>query len=151
MSVEVKKLTVSTDDERKQWMELLTKASHYHYDMSGQFSPEILGDTEMEEVSTIHRAWGKAIQDAVPLLQTIRQCQLMLGEIDVTDILKDIDGRVLVVRNTENDPWYSEEDAEYFASQIKDGVSLSMDNNGHLAPYTSPVKTNALIELWMNK
>ncbi len=93
----------------------------------------------------------KAIQDAVPLLQTIRQCQLMLDEIDVTDILKDIDGRVLVVRNTENDPWYSEEDAEYFASQIKDGVSLSMDNYGHLAPYTSPVKTNTLIKLWMNK
>ena len=93
----------------------------------------------------------KAIQDAVPLLQTVRQCQLMLDEIDVTDILKDVDGRVLVVRNTENDPWYSQEDAEYFASQIKDGVSLSMDNNGHLAPYTSPVKTNALIELWINK
>jgi|TARA_R100001463_G_scaffold38403_1_gene82287 hypothetical protein len=68
MSVEIKKLTISTDDERKQWMELLIKASHYHYDMAGQFSPEILGDTEMEEVSTIHRAWGKAIQDAVSLI-----------------------------------------------------------------------------------
>ena len=68
MSVEIKKLTISTDDERKQWMELLIKGSHYHYDMAGQFSPEILGDTEMEEVSTIHRAWGKAIQDAVSLI-----------------------------------------------------------------------------------
>jgi hypothetical protein len=36
--------------------------------MAGQFSPEILGDTEMEEVSSIHRAWGKAIQDAVSLI-----------------------------------------------------------------------------------
>ena len=68
MSVEIKKLTVSTDDERKQWMELLTKASYYHYDMAGQFTPEIIGDTEMEEVATIHRAWGKAIQDAVTLI-----------------------------------------------------------------------------------
>ena len=68
MSVDIKKLTVTTDDERKQWMELLTKASHCHYDMAGQFSPEIIGDTEMEEVSSIHRAWGKAIQDAVSLI-----------------------------------------------------------------------------------
>jgi hypothetical protein len=49
-------------------MELLTKASHYHYDMAGQFSPEIRGDTEMEEVAAIHRAWGKAIQDSVELI-----------------------------------------------------------------------------------
>ena len=68
MSVDIKKLTVTTDDERKQWMELLTKASHYHYDMAGQFDPEIRGDKEMEEVAAIHRAWGKAIQDAVSLI-----------------------------------------------------------------------------------
>jgi len=68
MGVEIKKLTVSTDDERKQWMELLTKASHFHYDMSGQFEPEVLGNTEMEEVAEIHRAWGRAIQDAVSLI-----------------------------------------------------------------------------------
>ena len=68
MSVDIKKLTVSTDDEREQWMELLTKASHYHYDMAGQFDPEIRGDTEMEEVAAIHRAWGKSIQDAVSLI-----------------------------------------------------------------------------------
>ena len=68
MSVDIKKLTVTTDDERKQWMELLTKASHFHYDMSGQFENEVLGNTEMEEVAAIHRAWGKSIQDAVSLI-----------------------------------------------------------------------------------
>lgn len=68
MSVDIKKLTVSTDDERTQWMELLTKASYFHYDMAGQFDPEIRGDKEMEEVAAIHRAWGKAIQDAVSLI-----------------------------------------------------------------------------------
>ena len=46
----IKKLTVTTDDERKQWIEMLKLASDYHYDMSGQFAPEIIGDTEMEEV-----------------------------------------------------------------------------------------------------
>ena len=66
--VDIKKLTVSTDDEREQWMELLTKASYFHYDMAGQFNPEIRGDKEMEEVAAIHRAWGKAIQDAVSLI-----------------------------------------------------------------------------------
>ena len=66
--VDIKKLTVSTDDEREQWMELLTKASYFHYDMAGQFDPEIRGDKEMEEVAAIHRAWGKAIQDAVSLI-----------------------------------------------------------------------------------
>ena len=68
MGVEIKKLTVSTDDERKQWIELLNKASNFHYDMSGQFEPEVLGNTEMEEVAEIHRAWGRAIQDAVTLI-----------------------------------------------------------------------------------
>ena len=66
--VDIKKLTVSTDDEREKWMELLTKASYFHYDMAGQFDPEIRGDKEMEEVAAIHRAWGKAIQDAVSLI-----------------------------------------------------------------------------------
>ena len=66
--VDIKKLTVSTDNEREQWRELLTKASYFHYDMAGQFDPEIRGDKEMEEVAAIHRAWGKAIQDAVSLI-----------------------------------------------------------------------------------
>ena len=68
MGVDIKKLTVSTDDERKQWMELLTKCSYYHYDMAKQFSPEIMGDTEMEEVAEVHRARGRAVQDAVSLI-----------------------------------------------------------------------------------
>ena len=66
--MEIKTLTVSTDEERKQWIKLLEKASDYHYDMSGQFTPEIKGDTEMEEVATIHRAWGRAIQEASELI-----------------------------------------------------------------------------------
>ena len=52
----IKKLTVSTDEERTQWIEMLKLASNYHYDMAGQFEPEIKGDKEMEEVARIHRA-----------------------------------------------------------------------------------------------
>ena len=87
MSVNIKHLTVSTDDERKQWIQLLTKASDFHYDMAGQFTPEIRGDTEMEEVATIHRAWGKAIQDAVTLIN--------MWEVETND-------EILTPENTKN-------------------------------------------------
>ena len=86
MSVDIKKLTVTTDDERKQWMELLTKASYFHYDMSGQFEPEVLGNTEMEEVAEIHRAWGRAIQDAVTLID--------MWEVETNDDILTPDGTV---------------------------------------------------------
>tara|TARA_R110002020_G_C15678066_1_gene718556 strand:+ start:228 stop:470 length:243 start_codon:yes stop_codon:yes gene_type:complete len=66
--MEIKELTVSTDEERKQWIEMLKMAADYHYDMAAQFSPEILGDTEMEEVAKIHRAWARAIQEASELI-----------------------------------------------------------------------------------
>jgi len=94
MSVEIKKLTVSTDDERKQWMKLLTKASDFHYDMAGQFEPEIRGDMEMEEVATIHRAWGKAIQDAVTLIdmwEVESEDEILTPPrtIDITEEVKD--------------------------------------------------------------
>ena len=93
MSVDIKKLTVSTDDERKQWMELLSKASDYHYDMAGQFSPEILGDTEMEEVAEIHRAWGRAIHDAVALIN--------MWEVKSEDEILTPDGTVNVTPENE--------------------------------------------------
>ena len=64
----IKNLTVTTDEEREQWIEMLKLASDYHFDMAGQFAPEILGDTKMEEVCKIHRAWGKAIQEAADLI-----------------------------------------------------------------------------------
>tara|TARA_Y100000361_G_scaffold147343_1_gene158764 strand:+ start:482 stop:763 length:282 start_codon:yes stop_codon:yes gene_type:complete len=93
MSVDIKKLTVSTDDERKQWMELLSKASDYHYDMAGQFSPEILGDTEMEEVAEIHRAWGRAVQDAVTLIS--------MWEVETDDEILTPDGTVNITPENE--------------------------------------------------
>ena len=77
MSVDIKKLTVTTDDERKQWIEMLKLASDYHYDMAGQFTSEVIGDTEMEEVAKVHRAWGRAIQDAIALID--------MWEVDTND------------------------------------------------------------------
>ena len=35
MTIDIKKLTVSTDDQRKGWIELLDKASQYHFDIIG--------------------------------------------------------------------------------------------------------------------
>ena len=70
--VDIKKLTVNTDDEREQWIHLLDTVVAYHWDMSGQFDPEIKTpnkDSDMEKVAAIHRAWARAITDAIQLIQ----------------------------------------------------------------------------------
>lgn len=59
--VDTDKLVVNTDAQRLEWVTLLTKASDFHYDMSG------LHD-EDEEVADVHRAWARAIHDAVLLI-----------------------------------------------------------------------------------
>ena len=67
----IKKLTVTSDNEREQWIKLLKIASDYHFDMGAQFEPEIKsinGDTKEERVAQVHRAWGKAIQEAADLI-----------------------------------------------------------------------------------
>ena len=67
----IKSLTVTTDEEREQWIKMLKIASDYHFDMGAQFEPEIKsinGDTKEEKVAQIHRAWGKAIQEAAALI-----------------------------------------------------------------------------------
>ena len=49
---------------------MLKAASDYHYDMSGQFEPEDPEDDpeDLAVVAKIHRAWGRAIQDSVNLI-----------------------------------------------------------------------------------
>ncbi len=73
MTIDIKKLTVSTDDQRKGWIELLDKASQYHFDMAERFKPDLIGlDGEAtgtdEDVYRIHTAWSNAISDAISLL-----------------------------------------------------------------------------------
>ncbi len=70
MPNEIDNLTINTDEERIQWIKILKAASDYHYDMSGQFTPEDMDNDEadMESLARIHRAWGAAIQDAVELV-----------------------------------------------------------------------------------
>tara|TARA_R100001244_G_scaffold77641_1_gene61396 strand:+ start:156 stop:455 length:300 start_codon:yes stop_codon:yes gene_type:complete len=62
-------LTVTTDEHREQWVKMIHKCSDYHFDCAGQFTPEIIGDDSMEEVATIHRAWGRALQEAAELIE----------------------------------------------------------------------------------
>ena len=74
MSVDIKNLTVSTDDQRKGWIELLDKASQYHFDMAERFKPDLIGlDGEAtgtdEDVYRIHTAWSNAISDAISLIE----------------------------------------------------------------------------------
>ena len=70
--VDIKELTVNTNKEREQWIQLLDSVVAYHWDMSGQFEPEIKTphkDSEMEKVAEIHRVWARSIQDAVNLIK----------------------------------------------------------------------------------
>ena len=74
MTIDIKKLTVSTDDQRKGWIELLDKASQYHFDMAARFKPDLINlDGEAtgtdEDVYRIHTAWSNAISDAISLIE----------------------------------------------------------------------------------
>ena len=64
--------TVSTEDEKEQWVQILSAAANYHWDMSGQFEPDIKTSdesTDMEKVAKVHRGWARAIQEAVQLIR----------------------------------------------------------------------------------
>jgi|TARA_R110000824_G_scaffold18281_1_gene72683 hypothetical protein len=83
MTSVIDKLTVNTDEERMQWIEILKAASDYHYDLSGEFEPEE-GDEDkddMASVAKIHRAWGTAIRDAVQLINLweLEEEELLIG------------------------------------------------------------------------
>ena len=65
--VEIKKLTVSTDEQRQGWMELLRRGAQYHMDMAEAYKPEIIGADD--DVYRIHMAWSNAISDTVSLIE----------------------------------------------------------------------------------
>lgn len=88
------------------------------------------------------------VQDQTALTTSIRQCQLMINELDITPCLSKIHARVLVVLNQENDPWFTQQEANQLVNAVPNGINLVIKNNGHLPPYTSPRETNMLIELW---
>jgi hypothetical protein len=75
--VDIKRLTVQTNDDRKEWMALLLKASEYHREIAEEFKPEIIGADDV--VFRIHSAFAHAIEDAVHLID--------IWEIDESDII----------------------------------------------------------------
>ena len=71
MTVDLSLLTVDNDEQRKHWIDLLQSVVNYHWDMSGQLEPDIKTPnktSDAERVAEIHRAWARAIQDAVALI-----------------------------------------------------------------------------------
>jgi len=85
---DIKTLTVKTDGERDQWVQILTAAANYHWDMSGQFEPDIKTSDEssdMEKVAKVHRGWARAIQEAVQLIR-------IWDVEDATEILEPVEG-----------------------------------------------------------
>ena len=69
MVSETKSLTVSKEGEKEQWIQILEAAAKFHWDCSGQFTPELIGDINMEKVAKTHRGWAKAIQEAAELVK----------------------------------------------------------------------------------
>lgn len=83
MTVDIKRLTVNTDDERKQWVQILVDIKDYHYDMADMFEQNE-SETDMGKVVTTHRAWAKAVLDAVDLID--------MWQIEEEDEIKRVDG-----------------------------------------------------------
>lgn len=90
-----------------------------------------------------------AVQDVVPMNQAIHQCMLLLNDINITSLLSDIKAEVMVIQNSEGDPWLSKDDALLLVSSLAAAVNVYINNKSHLAPYTSPDKINSLIEIWV--
>ena len=65
--MDIKRLTVETDNDRKEWIQLLHKASEYHREIAEEFRPEILGADDM--VYRIHSAFAHAIEDSIHLIE----------------------------------------------------------------------------------
>ena len=83
MTVDIKRLTVNTDEERKQWVQILVDIKDYHYDMADMFEQAEV-KTNMDKVVTTHRAWAKAVLDAVDLID--------MWQIEEEDEIKRVDG-----------------------------------------------------------
>ena len=65
--VDIKRLTVETDNQRKEWIKLLEKLVEYHRDIAEKFRPAILGDDDT--VYRIHTAWAHAVEDSMHLIE----------------------------------------------------------------------------------
>lgn len=65
--VDIKRLTVETDDDRLDWIDLLRKAAEYHREIAESFRPEIIGADDM--VYRIHTAFAHAIEDSIHLIE----------------------------------------------------------------------------------
>jgi|TARA_R110002020_G_scaffold564_6_gene2875 hypothetical protein len=66
--VDIRRLTVETDDQRIEWLKILSLLVEYHRDIAEQFKPVIIGGDA--SVYRIHTAWAHAVEDAMHLIET---------------------------------------------------------------------------------
>ena len=64
---DIKTLTVNTDKERKDWIDLLELAVKYHNDMATELKPEVIGADET--LFKFHAGIGRAILEAIWLVE----------------------------------------------------------------------------------
>ena len=103
MTDEIKTLTVSTDKQKREWIELLEIAVQYHNDMAEELKPTIIGGETTP--SKFHSGIARAILESIWLLE-------------IWEVEKDKDPYDNVVQNISTDNWHKQKRDE-FMGKIK--------------------------------
>ena len=66
---DIKELKVNTENERKEWIELLYHCVNFHEQIAQEVKSEILGDEESKAMFMYHSSMANAVRDAIGLIQ----------------------------------------------------------------------------------
>jgi hypothetical protein len=79
---EIKTLTVNTDKEREDWIDLLYHCVNFHEQVAEEVKAEILGDEESKAMFMYHSSMANAVRDAIGLIE--------MWEITESDDIKEL-------------------------------------------------------------
>ena len=79
---EIKTLTVNTDKEREDWIDLLYHCVNFHEQVAEEVKAEILGDEESKAMFMYHSSMATAVRDAIGLIE--------MWEITESDDIKEL-------------------------------------------------------------
>ena len=79
---DIKELKVNTENERKEWIELLYHCVNFHEQIAQEVKSEILGDEESKAMFMYHSSMANAVRDAIGLIE--------MWEITESDDIKEL-------------------------------------------------------------
>ena len=79
---EIKTLTVNTDKEREDWIDLLYHCVNFPEQVAEEVKAEILGDEESKAMFMYHSSMANAVRDAIGLIE--------MWEITESDDIKEL-------------------------------------------------------------